>query len=158
MLRWLVTSCCWVPSVVAVSEGSVSPPMACSRSQDRLKGAVWGLLAGDALASPTHWYYGGPRQIASDYGREMIQGYRKPVSEMQGSIMPRSNTDGAGRGAYNEDKKTVIGDVINHGKKRYWDPRSSYHYHGTLAAGENTLEAQLSLRRIGRLAELTGVG
>ena len=113
-------------------------------SKDRVQGALWGLMAGDALASPTHWYYGGLRQVQADYGRRGIVGYTKPVSQMSGSIMPRSNTDGAGRGAYHEDKKTVIGDVINHGKKRYWDPRSSYHYHGTLAAGENTLEAQLS--------------
>ena len=24
---------------------------------DRLRGALWGLFAGDAVASPTHWYY-----------------------------------------------------------------------------------------------------
>ena len=57
--------------------------------------------------------------------------------------MPKSNTDGAGRGSYNANRKTVIGDVINHGKKPYWDPAKSHHYHATLRAGEETLEASL---------------
>ena len=39
---------------------------------------------------------------------------------------------------------TIIGDVINHGKLPYWDPKKSIHYHATLQAGENTLEAQLA--------------
>jgi hypothetical protein len=29
------------------------------------------------------------------------------------------------------------------GKLKYWAPGKDYHYHCTLAAGENTLEAQL---------------
>ncbi|KAH8043572.1 ADP-ribosylglycohydrolase [Aureococcus anophagefferens] len=92
---------------------------------------------------PTHWYYGGLRQVQGDYGRQGIRDYTKPVAEMQGSIMPRSNTDGAGRGSYNEDRTTVIGGVINHARSPT-GTRTSFHYHGTLAAGENTLEAQLS--------------
>ena len=39
---------------------------------------------------------------------------------------------------------SIIGDVINHGKLKYWDPKKSFHYHATLQAGENTLEAQLA--------------
>ena len=39
---------------------------------------------------------------------------------------------------------TIIGDVINHGKKGYWEKSKSFHYHATLARGENTLEAQLA--------------
>ncbi|KAK7232032.1 ADP-ribosylglycohydrolase [Aureococcus anophagefferens] len=133
------------------------PPEMSKGSKDRVQGALWGLLAGDALASPTHWYYGGLRQVQGDYGRQGIRDYTKPVAEMQGSIMPRSNTDGAGRGSYNEDRTTVIGDVINHGKKPYWNPRTSFHYHGTLAAGENTLEAQLSRLLVRTIAARGGV-
>ena len=88
-------------------------------------------------------YYGGSYQIEADYGGPLT-GYAKPRPTLDGSIMPRSNTDGAGRGSYNRGKKTVIGDVINHGKKQYWDPSRSYHYHGTLSAGEETLEASLA--------------
>ena len=75
--------------------------------------------------SPTHWYYGGERQVRGDYDGP-IRGYIQPKSTMMGSIMPKSNTDGAGRGSYNANRKTVIGDVINHGKKPYWDPAKSH--------------------------------
>ena len=109
---------------------------------DRLRGALWGLFAGDAVASPTHWYYGGERQVRGDYDGP-ITGYVQPKSTMMGSIMPKSNTDGAGRGSFNANRKTVIGDVINHGKKPFWDPAKSHHYHATLRAGEETLEASL---------------
>ena len=114
----------------------------CAMAADRLRGALWGLFAGDAVASPTHWYYGGERQVRGDYNGP-ITTYIQPKSTMAGSIMPKSNTDGAGRGSYNANRKTVIGDVINHGKKPYWDPAKSHHYHATLRAGEETLEASL---------------
>ena len=34
--------------------------------------------------------------------------------------------------------------MIAHGKKNYWRPDGSFHYHATLAKGENTLEASLA--------------
>ena len=55
--------------------------------------------------------------------------------------MNLSNTGGGGRGS---DKGSIIGDVINHGKKKYWMKGGNYHYHLGLDAGENTLEAQLT--------------
>ena len=118
-------------------------------------------------------------QVASDYGPGGITGYVAPVQRLQGSIMSNSNTDGGGRGQFHADRKSIIGDVINHGKKQYWKPGacfpascareevardarrvkkerkesrvstdsprntrvdSSFHYHATLRAGENTLE------------------
>lgn len=112
--------------------------------ESRLRGALWGLFAGDALASPTHWYYGGPRQIQSDYGPRGITTYAQPVAHLAGSIMNKSNTNGGGRGSYRKiNGISIVGDVINHGKRGYWDPSKSIHYHATLAAGENTLEVQL---------------
>lgn len=57
-----------------------------------------------------------------------------------GSIMNLSNTGGGGRGS---DKGDIVGDVILHGKKKYWSRGGNNHYHLGLAAGENTLEAQL---------------
>jgi len=106
---------------------------------DRIAGALWGLYIGDALAMPTHWYYGGSGQVMRDYGE--IKGYVKPKKELQGSIMNLSSTGGGGRGS---DKGEIIGKVINHDKKEFWTARGSYHYHCTLEAGENTLEAQLA--------------
>ena len=112
--------------------------------ESRLRGALWGLFAGDALAAPTHWYYGGSHQISSDYGPGPITTYVQPVTHMAGSIMNKSNTNGGGRGSYRKiDGVSIIGDVINHGKREYWDPTKSIHYHATLAKGENTLEVQL---------------
>jgi len=106
---------------------------------DRIGGALWGLFIGDALAMPTHWYYGGELQVMSDYG-DLLRGYTKPKEALKGSIMNLSSTGGGGRGS---DKGEIIGNVINHGKKKYWTARGSYHYHCTLEKGENTLEAQL---------------
>ena len=93
--------------------------------ESRLRGALWGLFAGDALASPTHWYYGGSAQIERDYGGP-ITGYTKPRGNLSGSIMNKSNLNGGGRGRW-EDGRTIIGDVINHGKKDLWQPSKSVH-------------------------------
>ncbi|KAK3254376.1 hypothetical protein CYMTET_36408 [Cymbomonas tetramitiformis] len=109
--------------------------------EDRIRGALWGAFMGDALAMPSHWYYGGFGQVQADYGGP-ITTYIKPKTDLQGSIMNLSNTGGAGRGSCDGD---IIGSVINHGKKKYWERGRSCHYHCTLEAGENTLEAQLLL-------------
>lgn len=107
--------------------------------QDRVAGALWGIHIGDALAMPAHWFYGGNRQVQMTYGGE-IKGYVKPSVDLQGSIMNLSNTGGAGRGGYDGD---IIGSVINHGKKKYWERGRSCHYHCTLQAGEGTLEMSI---------------
>jgi ADP-ribosylglycohydrolase len=115
--------------------------------QSRIKGALYGMFAGDALASPTHWYYGGFPQIKADYGPDGITTYRKPVTNLAGSILNKSDPNGGGRLSYSSymgREKSIIGDVINHGKLKYWDPTKSFHYHATLQAGENTLEMQLA--------------
>jgi hypothetical protein len=64
-------------------------------TESRLRAALWGYFAGDALASPTHWYYGGFPQIKRDYGK--IVDYTKPVFELPGSILNKSNLNGGGR-------------------------------------------------------------
>eukprot|EP00535_Pseudo-nitzschia_heimii_P006336 CAMPEP_0197189216 /NCGR_PEP_ID=MMETSP1423-20130617/19373_1 /TAXON_ID=476441 /ORGANISM="Pseudo-nitzschia heimii, Strain UNC1101" /LENGTH=394 /DNA_ID=CAMNT_0042641271 /DNA_START=344 /DNA_END=1528 /DNA_ORIENTATION=+ len=119
--------------------------------EDRLKRALWSFFAGDALSSPTHWYYGGKSQIVSEYGHP-IQDYTKPNRHLSGSILNKSDPNGGGRaksaffgggGAATKDV-TIIGDVINHGKLPFWSPGKSYHYHLTLQKGELTLEASLA--------------
>ena len=64
------------------SADAMAAPVTSAMLEDRLRGALWGLFAGDALAAPTHWYYGGARQIKQDYGAAGITGYTKPVEKL----------------------------------------------------------------------------
>lgn len=114
--------------------------------RDRRRAALFGLFCADSLAMPVHWYYS-LDQLKRDYGK--IEGYVKPKEHLEGSILNLSNTGGGGRGS---DKGSIIGDVINHGKKQYWGRGLNYHYHLGLEAGDNTLEASLArllLRTLG---------
>ncbi len=81
----------------------------------------------------------------SEYGRP-ITDYMKPNMNLAGSILNKSNLNGGGRSASWDAKesKSIIGDVINHGKKDLWSPNKSIHYHATLQKGENTLEVQIA--------------
>lgn len=114
---------------------------------DRVAGALWGMFIFDALAMPSHWFYGGNNQVQRVFGGD-ITSFRKSPDHFPESIMALSNTGGAGRGSSDGD---IIGTVINHGKKKYWQRGAGYHYHYTLEPGENTLEgemARLSMRFI----------
>ena len=141
-----------VPVMVFSFVSSAKPATAITNSalsvnmESRLRGSLWGFFAGDALAAPTHWYYGGAAQVKQDYGRNGITDYVKPRTNLAGSILNKSNLNGGGRGSYSKTSEgiSIIGDVINHGKREYWDPSKQIHYHATLQKGENTLEAQLA--------------
>jgi len=106
--------------------------------RDRQRAVLFGLYVADAVAMPVHWMYD-LRNLKRDYGE--IKGYRKPLDKFRGSIMNLSNTGGGGRGS---DKGDIVGSVILHGKKKYWGRGQNNHYHLGMAAGENTLEAQLT--------------
>jgi hypothetical protein len=105
---------------------------------DRMRGALWGMHIGDALAMPVHWYYD-LGQLKRDFGS--IDNYEASPEKLRGSIMNLSNTGGGGRGS---NKDSIIGDVIMHGKKKYWERGGNYHYHRGMKAGENTLELTIS--------------
>eukprot|EP00753_Platysulcus_tardus_P017110 PLAT6282.3.p1 GENE.PLAT6282.3~~PLAT6282.3.p1 ORF type:complete len:141 (+),score=59.79 PLAT6282.3:78-500(+) len=112
--------------------------------RDRLRGALWGIFIADALSMPAHWFYD-VRALKREYGR--IESYVAPCKYHPTSIMSLHSTGGAGRG---EQKGRIIGDVINHGKRGYWGVRGT-HYHVTLSAGDNTLNAlcaRLAMRSI----------
>jgi len=111
--------------------------MAASSVPDRVRGALWGMFIGDSIAMPVHWYYDRSR-LRADFGT--ITKYEAPKSSYPGSIMNLSSTGGGGRGS---DKGSIIGDVICHGKKKFWTAGGSYHYHHGMAAGENTLDTIL---------------
>jgi hypothetical protein len=78
-------------------------------------------------------------QLKRDFGS--ISNYEAPPEKLRGSIMSLSNTGGGGRGS---NKDSIIGDVIMHGKKKYWERGGNYHYHRGMKAGENTLELIIS--------------
>ena len=124
---------------------ALTMPITHTLIESRVRGALWGIFSGDALASPTHWYYGGFPQVQRDYGKHGITGYTKPKTNLSGSILNKSDPNGGGRLKFRSSNKqvSIIGDVINHGKLKYWHPTQSIHYHATLQAGENTLEVQL---------------
>ncbi|CAD7922805.1 unnamed protein product [Amoebophrya sp. A120] len=114
---------------------------------NRVRGALWGMYMGDALAMPVHWYYDRNR-LRRDFGQ--ITKYEKSVPEFPGSIMNLSNTGGGGRGS---DQGSIIGDVILHGKKKYWTRGGSYHYHHGMEAGDNTLDTILARLLVKTMAD-----
>jgi hypothetical protein len=117
-----------------------------SEQEQALRRGLWSFFAGDALAAPTHWFYGGFGQVQQYYGPLGIVDYTKPVEKLAGSIMNKSDLNGGGRASSSSKQKeqTIIGQVINHGKADLWSPSKQIHYHATLKAGENTLEASLA--------------
>ena len=125
-----------------------NPDMINQLIANRLRHALWALLAGDALAAPTHWFYGGFQQIQAIYGPQGIVNYTQPTFNLPGSILNKSNLNGGGRSSRGgiikrKHKPNVVGDVILHGKQDYWAHHRQIHYHATLQAGETTLEGTL---------------
>ena len=99
---------------------------------DRIRGALWGMFVGDALAMPVHWYYD-VAALQRDFGT--IRDYQAPKDFHPGSIMSLASTGRAGRGSQEGE---VVGRVILKGKKRYWGPPHT-HYHQGMRPGDNTL-------------------
>ena len=108
-----------------------SPPLS---TADRVRGALWGMMVGDALAMPVHWYYR-LSDLQRDFG--VIRDYQPPKDVHPSSIMSLSSTSRAGRGTQSGN---VVGEVILKGKKHHWGP-AHRHYHQGMQAGENTLNA-----------------
>jgi len=127
----------------------------------RIRNALWGLFAGDALAMPAHWFYG------LDTLREQfdggLRGYEAPPHPHPESFMVgmayRPDVETARRlgrpydilhehvrfyrTTYSElavetdEREGQHGNAVPRAEKRY-------HYHHGLAAGENTLGAHLA--------------
>lgn len=96
---------------------------------DQLAGLVCGAFVGDALAMPTHWYYD-REALKNDYG--VVRDYLAPRNPHPGSILWRSEYT----------PPNPRGDILRE-QAQYWGQRG-VHYHQFLAAGENTLNLQLS--------------
>jgi len=122
------------PAAGAGAGAPAAPVLDAQAIADRCRAAYVGMMCGDALSMPVHWYYD-PAAIVRDYGR--IVDFQPPRERHPSSIMQLSNTGGAGRGG---QQGSIIGDVINHGKKQFWG-QPNMHYHRGMRAGENTLNA-----------------
>ena len=122
-----------------------SPTLTPSPSlRDRLRGALWGLFVGDALAMLAHWYYD-VGALRRDYG--LIRDYQAPHEHHPNSIMSLASTGRAGRGSQEGE---VVGGLILKGKKGYWG-RPHTHYHCGMRRGDNTLNllcVRVLLRRL----------
>ncbi len=99
---------------------------------ERMRGALWGMFIGDALAMPVHWYYN-IAALWQDFGT--IRDYQAPKVHHPNSIMALANTGKAGRGSQEGD---IVGSVILKGKKQHWG-QANRHYHQGMQAGDNTL-------------------
>jgi ADP-ribosyl-[dinitrogen reductase] hydrolase len=56
---------------------------------DRVRGSLWGILIGDALAMPAHWYYD-IHLLRKTFGK--IESYLPAPIHLKGSILNLSNT------------------------------------------------------------------
>jgi ADP-ribosylglycohydrolase len=98
----------------------------------RIRGALWGMFVGDALAMPVHWYYN-VAALRRDFG--VIRDYQAPRASHPSSIMALASTGRGGRGSQDGD---VVGSVILKGKRHHWG-QANRHYHQGMQAGDNTL-------------------
>ena len=96
---------------------------------DRVRGALLGLLIGDAIAMPVHWYYN-RAALQADYGT--VRDFMEPRPVHPDSIFWRSRLEAP------SPELDILGD-----HRRFWGHRG-VHYHQNLHAGENTLTAKLA--------------
>lgn len=128
--------------------------------RERLENALWGALIGDAIGMPSHWYYS-PEELASDFP-EGISWYREPPHPHPSSFLvgaryqPDTTTADSlhrpfdilqehapfYRTTYSRFAFTTDARESAHGNATTQAPER-YHYHHGLAAGENTLGAEL---------------
>ena len=109
--------------------------------ESSVKGALYGLFIGDALAMPVHWYYN-RTALHNDYGR--VVDYVFPKNPHPDSVLFRSSYE-----APNEK-----GEIL-HDQAKFWG-QSQIHYHQFLKAGENTLNLKLCSVLIRSLEENGG--
>jgi len=96
--------------------------------KNKLRGGLWGIYIGDALAMPVHWYYN-RSALHDDYG--WVTDYVAPRNPHPDSVLFRSR--------YVAPNPT--GEIL-HAQARYWGQKG-IHYHQFLKAGENTLNITL---------------
>ena len=99
-----------------------------AENNGKLRGVLWGLYIGDALAMPVHWYYN-RSALFEDYG--YVTDYMAPRNPHPDSVLFRSRYTAS----------NPKGEIL-HEQARYWGQKG-IHYHQFLKAGENTLNITL---------------
>lgn len=107
---------------------------------DRLRGALVGMLLGDALAVPTHFY---PDQVSIErhLGAGPIRGFRPPPPTLSpGTLVESAQYSG-----------TI--DILGDARRFYAKPQQrsdgkGSHPHRGLAVGENSLNAELGVKSL----------
>lgn len=137
---------------------SMAAAVASTTLKSRASAALWGLLVGDALAAPAHWIYNTDLFATQFPPDGRVTGYVKPPERLPGSIMSVSSTSGGGRGGDTPlpDGRSLVGDIIMHGKRKYWARGGNYNYHCSLAAGEVTVEASVTRLVMRHIASAAG--
>ncbi len=108
---------------------------------ERQQGTLYGLMIGDALAMPVHWYYD-TAALRRDYAE--VSDFQRPRNPHPDSILWRSSYQPA----------SPETDLL-HAQAQYWGQRG-VHYHQFLAAGENTLTTKLCQQLIESLVSQQG--
>ncbi len=98
-------------------------------TQSKIRGALFGMFIGDALAMPVHWYYN-RQALNEDYG--WVQDFLAPRNPHPDSILWRSKYMAP------NSKGNIL-----HGQAKFWGQKG-IHYHQHLKAGENTLNLKIS--------------
>lgn len=111
------------------------------KMNSRVKGSLYGLFIGDALAMPVHWYYNRDA-LKRDYG--IVTDYMPPKNPHPGSILSYKSYE----------PKTTKGEIL-HDQAQYWG-KKGIHYHQFLKAGENTLNLKIVRLLIDSLNEKRG--
>jgi len=113
------------------------------RHQDlsKIRGTLFGMCIGDALAMPVHWYYD-REALFRDYGP--VTDFLSPRKDHPDSILWRSDYRA----------QNVKGEIL-HDQAQYWG-KKNVHYHQFLKAGENTLNIKISRLLMDSLMENGG--
>lgn len=97
--------------------------------EERVRGALWGMFIGDALAMPVHWYYD-TLALINDFGT--VRDYHAPKNPHPDSILWRCS--------YTPPSPET--DILRE-QAQHWGQKG-VHYHQFLSPGENTLNLKLA--------------
>eukprot|EP00980_Cylindrotheca_fusiformis_P011023 scaffold2533_cov137-Cylindrotheca_fusiformis.AAC.11 len=114
-----------------------------SIDKNRVAGSLYGLLVGDAIGMPVHWFYS-PQEMRADYGE--INGMTAPKKTHAESVVQGMSYAGTVDILHDKAQYYAGNQTTEEGKEE------QVHYHGSLEKGQNTVNAciaRLAMRYIG---------